>query len=387
MLADHVRLLKTEAEVTECVFNDWDEQRMYDTGVPYRSLEVSGGGDILSRVKNFLLRVKRFRQLKRALRPEITISHLEGADYISLLSGGKDKKIIVIHGSKTGDQNITGMTGRLRHGLLMPWLYGRADRIITVSKAIREEMIRHYDIRPERIISLPNFFDCDAIEQRAAGDIDASLLPLFSRSSFKLITFARLAAQKNLAVLFPLLKALKARAIPVQLYIIGDGELRVTLLEAARAVGSVWSAWNDTPADAAHDIFFVGYQSNPHAFLKHADLYLMTSLWEGFPMALCEAMASGIAVAAADCPTGPSEILGDTEKPGYGLQSAGALMPVIKDVQDGAAIDYWAEVIAMLSADADRLRSIRDRGRERVRYYDRANVGPKWKQAYLGILA
>lgn len=385
VLADHSLLLDGKAEVLEAVFNDWDEKRVYETGHPYKSLGVSGGGNPIARIGNFLRRISRLKALKREFRPDVTISHLEGADYISLLSGGSDRKVIVIHGSKIGDQNITGVKGAIRHKLLMPWLYKKADRIITVSGAIREELVRHYELDASKIISLPNFFDCKAIAEKAAEPIPESFLPAFARKeSFKLITFARLAAQKNLAALFPVIKVLKDRGLDIQLYVIGDGELRQPLLEAASGAGAVWDAWNGTALNQESDIYFLGYQPAPQPFLKHAHLYLMTSLWEGFPMALCEAMASGIPVMAADCPTGPAEILGEgVSNPAHGLLPAGGLMPMIRDAQDAAAISTWADAIQTLIAERARLGAMKEQGLRRVQYYDRGFVGQEWIKAYL----
>ena len=383
VLGDHSSLLHDHADVLEVVFNDWDEKRVYETGNPYRSLDVSGGGTPFQRIANFCRRISRLRKLKKEFRPDITISHLEGADYISLLSGGRDKKILVIHGSKQGDQNIAGLVGTLRHKMLMPWLYRKADRIITVSKDIRLELMRHYSIPEEKIMSLPNFFDCNSIAVKASEPVDPALLPLFSKPSFKLITFARLASQKNLSVLFPLFKALQEKGHNVQLYILGDGELRNQLLDEAGAVGKVWQAWNNDAPSADAGIFFLGYQAAPHAFLKHANLFLMPSLWEGFPMALCEAMASGIAVMAADCPTGPKEILDWKEGEKYGIGTNGALLPVITNITDELAILAWASAVASLATMPKQVKDLQQNGMARVRYYDRSVVGPKWCNAYL----
>src|SRR5215217_4177964 len=103
VFADHSILFAEKAIVKECVFNDWNQKRLNSTPNNYKSLDVPGGGMLLTRTYHFFIRIHRFRKLKKEFKPHITISHLEGADYVNLLSGGTDKKIIVIHGSKVDD--------------------------------------------------------------------------------------------------------------------------------------------------------------------------------------------------------------------------------------------------------------------------------------------
>ena len=57
------------------------------------------------------------------------------------------------------------------------------------------------------------------------------------------------------------------------------------------------------------DILFLGYQENPFKYISKCDLYVCSSLYEGFPNSLVEAMACGTAVLSTDCKTGPREIL------------------------------------------------------------------------------
>ena len=83
------------------------------------------------------------------------------------------------------------------------------------------------------------------------------------------------------------------------LHIIGSGEL---LNELKTLVSDL---------DLDNNIIFHGFVHNPYPYLKHSDLFLMSSLWEGLPNAMIEALALGTQVVSTDCVAGPREILKD----------------------------------------------------------------------------
>ncbi|OPL08180.1 MAG: hypothetical protein AVO33_01330 [delta proteobacterium ML8_F1] len=57
------------------------------------------------------------------------------------------------------------------------------------------------------------------------------------------------------------------------------------------------------------NIKLIGFQNNPYAYMEKADLFILSSLWEGFGHVIVEAMACGTPVVSTDCPHGPNEIL------------------------------------------------------------------------------
>ena len=78
---------------------------------------------------------------------------------------------------------------------------------------------------------------------------------------------------------------------------------------------------------------FAGFDPNPYRYIAAADVFALSSRWEGFGNVLVEALACGTAVVSTDCPSGPSEILEDGR---YGelvpIGDSGALSDAISRV-------------------------------------------------------
>jgi GalNAc-alpha-(1->4)-GalNAc-alpha-(1->3)-diNAcBac-PP-undecaprenol alpha-1,4-N-acetyl-D-galactosaminyltransferase len=118
------------------------------------------------------------------------------------------------------------------------------------------------------------------------------LLPTFS-----LISVGRLDPRKGFDLLFRAFHQIRDRHPDWQLTILGEGEIR-SELEALRSELKL--------EDCVH---LPGAVKNVPEYLHQADLFVMSSRVEGFPMALCEAMACGLATIATDCLSGPSDII------------------------------------------------------------------------------
>ena len=67
-------------------------------------------------------------------------------------------------------------------------------------------------------------------------------------------------------------------------------------------------------------VLFLGFKDNPYKYMRIADVFVLSSKWEGFGNVIVEAMASGTPVISTNCNSGPSEIINNNEN--------GVLVPV-----------------------------------------------------------
>jgi len=152
-----------------------------------------------------------------------------------------------------------------------------SDAIIVNSNEVLRYIEREYQAPPERITVIPNAIDLERFHPRprAVG-------------SKCVIMVGRLVAQKNPLLFVAAAAALRARLPDARFVLVGDGPLRGQVQAAVRAAG-------------LDDSFVLaGERGDVHELLGQADLFWLTSDWEGLPNAVIEALACGLPVVATD---------------------------------------------------------------------------------------
>jgi glycosyltransferase involved in cell wall biosynthesis len=119
---------------------------------------------------------------------------------------------------------------------------------------------------------------------------------LNSSKYFTLLAVGRLSKQKDYTTLIKAIAILK-KNIPLKLIILGEGPER----------NSLQTLIDDEKLSDRIELH--GFSENPFAFMVQADLFVLSSILEGLPMVLFEALACGCRVVSTDCPYGPTEIL------------------------------------------------------------------------------
>jgi glycosyltransferase involved in cell wall biosynthesis len=382
---DHSVELAKRYQVAEAVFN-LDDGNLFPSANPVHSLAVAGGGGATDKIRNFWRRVVRLRKLKKQLHTTVCISHLEGADYVNLLSKGTEKTVLCIHGSKLHDANISGPVGWLRKKILMPALYNRADRIVTVSRDIMPELVESFGVKPEKLLTINNFFEVAQIQEKSREPLAPAEQALYEQGPV-LITAGRLAPQKNQAPLLDVFAAVRQQYPTTRLLFVGDGELRAELVAHARALGlRVYASWEGTgPLEPGYEVYFLGLQPNPFKYLRRATAFVFPSAWEGFPLALGEAMCCSLPVLSSDCPTGPREMLApDTATPKLPLRQAehgayGVLLPTLTQALTAATDQHaWVQAISDLLGNPAEQTRLGELAKRRMQDFTREKIFSQW---------
>ncbi|MCE1247714.1 MAG: glycosyltransferase [Firmicutes bacterium] len=230
--------------------------------------------------------------LKKNLKPDVSVSFLTRANIINVMTASPGDRTII---SERNDPfNTYGKKSLIKpiHKGLLSFCYPKATKIIAVSEGVAKGLTDFAGIKSKKIVVVNNPYDTDAISALAGEEIEEQYKNFFSEGKI-LINVGRLTRQKGQDIVIHALTKLPS---DVKLAIIGEGELESDLNNLCEK------------NSLKNRVLFMGWQKNPFKYISKSSAFVLPSRWEGFPNALVEAMACGVPVIAADCPSGPMEI-------------------------------------------------------------------------------
>jgi glycosyltransferase involved in cell wall biosynthesis len=176
----------------------------------------------------------------------------------------------------------------------MGWLYRFADTVVVNSRAAADDLSAYTGLPRHRIRVVPN----PAVpEARFAETLPRPAHPWFAPGEPPVILgVGELGARKDFGTLIRAFAIVRRRRA-CRLLILGRGRARDELQRLASSLG------------VAADVELPGFRADPQNYMAHAAIFAFTSLWEGNPVVLPEALAVGTPVVATDCPSGPREVL------------------------------------------------------------------------------
>jgi glycosyltransferase involved in cell wall biosynthesis len=362
-------LVNLEREVHQATFDPPSAQRHFYSTVPLHPIGPIPRLPLPLRPLGYLLTAWRLHKLKKRLGIDVTISNLWGADLISILSSGSDRKIALCHINVVHNPSNRLMV-RLRP--LVAAVYRRFDRVITVSETLAQELKALYRLPPSRISHINNFVDRpDAV----------SRLPSDALQRF--VWCGRLSPEKNVEGLLRVWSGFVMGQTDAQLVLLGDGQLRDSLILLTARLGLRAGSTID---DISAQVVFAGKVSDPADYMLGARALLLSSHAEGLPMVVLEALSLGLPVLASDCQAGGVRTalqgngICDPDRTSTEYTPAGALLPVPTGARP-FTLAIWREALTKASRDDVQWAAWCEGALTRATHFNSAAVRHRWLKA------
>ena len=323
-----------------CLFEPGAQAHELDAlGVPVNACDKRQGLDLLA--------LFRARRLFRAHATEVLHTHNAVAHYQAVLAScGLGVRHVI--------NTRHGMGGNPRSGR-REWLYrqalARTDAVVTVCEAACRDAIARGIVPQQKARVVPNGIRVESFQQASDGMRQRLRQTLGLPAQTKLIgSVGRLNWAKDQVGLIRAFRQLHEQQPDTALVLIGDGELRAELQQYAVA---------EAVADRVH---FLGDRNDVHELLQGLDLFVLSSLSEGYSMALLEACAVALPIVATDV-GGNGEIIRDGSTgrlvpPSDPLALATAMLTLLQEPQQATALGNaarrWVEQYGSLEAMAAR---------------------------------
>lgn len=279
------------------------------------------GKNLSEKIFIFMKRIYDFYKINKKYEFDYVVSFGMAANIINILINKKGKTIITEHNVKSIENNIgEGINNRIYnyiYNLLIKFLYNKADKIITVSKYMGIDLIKYYGIKENKIDTIYNGVDEKKIEKLKMEPLSDEEYKIFENPV--IINVGSTSRQKGQWHLIKIMPELKKVIPNIQLVILGQGDNYNKLYNLVQSLG------------LENNVHLMGVKSNPYKYMYNAKIFVLSSLYEGFPNVLVEAMTVGLPIISVDCKSGPRELLNNniniSVKNNYFLADYGILTP------------------------------------------------------------
>jgi len=240
---------------------------------------------------------------------------------------------------------------------VMGILYKLTGKVIALSNGVKDNIVKRYKVKPDKIRVIYNPVDVDSISSHMEnGQIAEEHEHIFQDNAKVIITAGRLVKDKDHETLIEAFSKVQKK-MNARLVILGEGELEEKLKSQAKDF------------KLENKIHFLGFQRNPYVYFKQADLFVLSSLREGFGHVLTEALATGTPIVSTNCRPGALEVL-DSGK--YGILC-----------EIGDAGDMAGKIIDTLTLDQNKTQEIIDKGIRRANEFHARKIVKEYEETFI----
>jgi len=263
-------------------------------------------------------RAKKIKKFCQKNNVDHIISFMEEAGFASIISKiffGNNIKIITSIRNNPEKKKFFSKK-------LIKYLYSKADKVVANSLGNEEILKRRFGLK--NTITIYNLIDYEKIEEAKNEEMDEKYKKLFTGDK-TFLNIGRFTEQKGQVYLISAFKKVVEAFGDAKLIIIGQGKERIELRSLINKL------------DLNKNVFLLEEQKNIFSFMAKSNFFVLSSLWEGMPNVLSEALAVGLPVISTDCDCGPREILAPKDmnkKLDYPFKGENGILISIKNEKD-----------------------------------------------------
>ena len=268
----------------------------YEFAGEYINLDIPHNLHGVRSLSLFFKRIWTLKEVKKLYKFDVVISFLLQPNIVNILAKIKHCKCYVSIRNRFISENYKSAFQRLFFKFAK-LLYKKADGVISVSNLINKEAVKYLNVPAKKSYTLYNPYDIEKIIIESKKTLEPELERQLNDSTFKFVSTGRFTHQKGFWHLIKAFAKVHEQNPNTKLVLIGDGELKEKILKLIKDL------------QIEDFVILPGFRKDVFAIESKCNAYVMTSLFEGFPNALTEAMCLGLPVISTDCKSGPKEIL------------------------------------------------------------------------------
>lgn len=238
----------------------------------------------------------------------------------------------------------------------------RSDAMVCNSEYLRDFYLSKYPEDKHKVFAVYNVIETEEICEQAGETVEESFEEFVKAHERIAVSVGRFCREKGFELLIEAISRGRDQIEGLGLVLVGDGYLRAD-----------YEAMIEKYGLEGH-VYFAGYQSNPYKYMARCDCFVLSSLSEGFPNVLAEAMAIGLPVISTNCYSGPAEILRDDHD--YGavteeivLSDYGILVPRAVEGKAPQVVAALSDAMAKLLRDGELMKKYSRLSRERSKVF------------------
>ena len=295
---------------------------------------------------------------------------------------GDDPKLIIVEQNNPRERDANRRFHGLI-GLIMKYVYSRADVVVASSDSVKEILNKDYSVK--KIRTIHNAVDINGY-RKLADDPEEKHRPLFG-NGFVFINMGRLVYQKGQWHLLRAFSEVLKKCRDTRLVILGKDGLHRQLEELTKEL------------QIEDSVYFLGIVDNVFPYLRKSDCFVLSSLFEGCPLALIEALSQNLPIISTDCIAGQREILCPGIKPadeieypypgGYGVLTKPFENKAVIEKTENKALTESEQIMAdtMIRMYADReFRKRYTNGLERARSFNIDLIMDQWEKVLSDLI-